>query len=112
MITLHIFLDLATAVFQAIGFVVLLMAGISSSVYYFSYRPWEVDAHLQKKIELARVAFGQKIVFALEFFIVADVVQTILKPSVEELIQLGLIVIIRTILSFFLSRELYTHHNV
>lgn len=107
----EVFIDIAQLLFHIIGFVILVLAGISAAVYYFSYRPWEVDSKMLKKIETARVSFGQRIVFGLEFFIVADAVTTILKPTIDELIRLALIVLIRTVLSFFLTRELYTHHN-
>ncbi|MDD1684228.1 MAG: DUF1622 domain-containing protein [Methanoregula sp.] len=46
-----------------------------------------------------------KIVFGLEFLIAADILTTITTPSQEELINLGVIVTIRTILGYFLSKE-------
>ena len=46
-----------------------------------------------------------KIVFGLEFLIAADILTTITTPSQEELINLGVIVVIRTILGYFLSKE-------
>jgi uncharacterized membrane protein len=46
-----------------------------------------------------------KIVFGLEFLIAADILTTITTPSQEELINLGVIVVIRTVLGFFLSKE-------
>lgn len=108
---LAIYINLAQTFFHLIGFSVLFLAGISATVYYYSYKPWEVNDEMQRKIEKARVSFGQKIVFGLEFFIVADAVTTILKPTIDELLRLALIVVIRTVLSFFLSRELYTRHH-
>ena len=56
--------------------------------------------------ELVRFRFGSYILLGLEFLIAADVMNTIIKPSHNELITLGAIVIIRTILSFFLTKEL------
>jgi len=46
-----------------------------------------------------------KIVFGLEFLIAADILTTITTPSQEELINLGVVVGIRTILGYFLSKE-------
>jgi uncharacterized membrane protein len=46
-----------------------------------------------------------KIVFGLEFLIAADILSTITTPTQEELINLGVIVVIRTILGYFLSKE-------
>jgi uncharacterized membrane protein len=52
-----------------------------------------------------RREFTSKIVFGLEFFIAADLLTTLVAPTREELILLGAVVIIRTILGYFLSRE-------
>jgi uncharacterized membrane protein len=46
-----------------------------------------------------------KIVFGLEFLIAADILTTITTPTQQELINLGVVVVIRTILGYFLSKE-------
>jgi len=46
-----------------------------------------------------------KIVFGLEFLIAADILSTTITPSQEELINLAVVVVIRTILGYFLSKE-------
>ncbi|PKL69906.1 MAG: hypothetical protein CVV30_00590 [Methanomicrobiales archaeon HGW-Methanomicrobiales-1] len=46
-----------------------------------------------------------KIVFGLEFLIAADILTTITTPTQEELINLAVVVVIRTILGYFLSKE-------
>ena len=53
-----------------------------------------------------RIDFGSYIQLGLEFLIAADIIETILKPSNEDLIQLGGIVLIRILLSYFLTREM------
>jgi uncharacterized membrane protein len=55
--------------------------------------------------QLVRKELTNKIVFGLEFFIAADVLETVLDPSQEELLLLGTVVLIRTILGYFLSKE-------
>jgi uncharacterized membrane protein len=54
---------------------------------------------------LIRREFTSKIVFGLEFFIAADLLTTLVAPTREDLILLGAVVIIRTILGYFLSKE-------
>jgi uncharacterized membrane protein len=49
---------------------------------------------------------GSYLLLGLEFLIAADVVRTIVEPTIDELIILGGIVVIRTIVSFFLGREI------
>jgi len=52
-----------------------------------------------------RGVFTTRILIGLEFFVAADVLKTILKPTFEDLIALGSIVAIRTVVSYFLGRE-------
>ncbi len=52
-----------------------------------------------------RREFTSKLVFGLEFFIAADVLTTLVTPTRDEIILLGAVVIIRTILGYFLSKE-------
>ncbi len=49
---------------------------------------------------------GFHLILGLEFLIAADVLNTILRPTLEELAILAGIVAIRTLLSFFLGWEI------
>lgn len=53
-----------------------------------------------------RREFGSYLLLALEFLIAADIVGTISHPTLEEVAVLGSIVAIRTVISFFLNREM------
>ncbi len=46
-----------------------------------------------------------RIIFGLEFYIAADILETVLAPTTEELILLGAVVGIRTVLGYFLGKE-------
>jgi len=61
-----------------------------------------------KTIALHRIrhTVGSYLLLGLEFLIAADIIRTILKPTLEELAILGGIVVIRTIISYFLGKEL------
>ena len=53
-----------------------------------------------------RLGLGSYILLALEFIIISDVIQTAISRNVDDFLALGLLVIIRVALSFFLGREL------
>jgi len=53
-----------------------------------------------------RLAIGEKIALGLDFFLAGDIIQTIIVPSWESLAILGGIVVIRTVIAFFLNRDL------
>lgn len=54
----------------------------------------------------ARLTFGSWLALALEFQLGADIVATTTNPSESNLIQLGVIAVIRTFLNIFLGREI------
>ena len=56
--------------------------------------------------ESVRLSLGRSLSLALEFQLGADILGTALDPSREDLIILGAIAALRTILNFFLGREL------
>ncbi|MCC7566047.1 MAG: DUF1622 domain-containing protein [Methanomicrobiaceae archaeon] len=49
--------------------------------------------------------FTGNIIFGLEFFIASDILTTVLEPTLEDLTLLGVIVLIRVILGYFLEKE-------
>ncbi len=53
-----------------------------------------------------RQSFGTDLLLGLEFLIAADILHTLIKPNIEGLIVLGSIVAIRTVISYFLNREI------
>lgn len=58
-----------------------------------------------------RGVLGYYLLLGLEFLIAADIIDTLMKPSVQDLIVLGAIVLIRTVISFSLNAELkYEKH--
>ncbi len=59
--------------------------------------------------EMLRHHLGSYLLLGLEILIAADIIHTIIKPSLDEVAVLGSIVAIRTILDFFLSREIASH---
>lgn len=55
--------------------------------------------------ESIRRLLGSYILLGLEILIVADIIETVIHPSLEEIAILGSIVLIRTVISVFLDRE-------
>jgi uncharacterized membrane protein len=53
-----------------------------------------------------RIELGRHILAGLELFIVADIIRTALSLAFADLLFLGLLVVIRSIISYFLDREL------
>jgi uncharacterized membrane protein len=56
--------------------------------------------------DLIRRDVGYYILLSLEFLIAADIIHTILKPTLKDLAVLGAIVAIRTVINIFLTRDI------
>jgi uncharacterized membrane protein len=54
---------------------------------------------------------GYYLLLGLEFLIAADIIDTLMKPSVQDLIVLGAIVLIRSVISYSLNAELKSEHQ-
>jgi len=52
-----------------------------------------------------RWVFTTRILIGLEFFVAADVIKTILEPTLQDLAILGSLVTIRTVVGYFLGKE-------
>lgn len=59
-----------------------------------------------ERVSVIRRNFGNYLLLGLEFLIAADIIQTIITPTLEELAILGGIVVVRTVLNYFLNKEI------
>lgn len=82
----------------------VLSAGVLRSIigYVRSY----VFHHDTKRLPKLRISLGQSMVLALEFQVAADILKTGLSPTWEDILLLGAIIALRTILNYLLEREL------
>ncbi|MEA1893203.1 MAG: DUF1622 domain-containing protein [Campylobacterota bacterium] len=92
-----------------IGFIgiLIILWGVVSSLKEFiilSLHKTKEETTLKKMGEIRR-HLGSYLLLGLEFLIAADIVDTIIKPSVDEVIILGAIVAIRTVLTYSLNKE-------
>lgn len=81
------------------GFVVAAIGFVRMKLHRHTSRFFLIEAN---KI---RAVLGTYILFGLEFMIAADIIHTFLKPTQQDLIVLATIVAIRTVISYFLGRE-------
>ncbi len=58
-----------------------------------------------QRVKHAKIELGGFVLLGLEILIVADIVETVIRPSFNEIILLAAIVLIRTVISFFLNKE-------
>jgi len=91
----------AALILEICGAVLVMYGGIYAALGVIRREVLRQPITYQK----LRRDFTIKIVFGLEFLIAADIINTILSPTLEELAVLGAVVIIRTVLGYFLEKE-------
>ena len=90
--------------FEIAGIAILAVGSIRALVV--AARSW-LGGERGSVYERARLQVGQAILLGLEVLIIADIVQTvIIDPTIESAATLGIIVLVRTFLSFSLEIEL------
>lgn len=96
-----------TTTIQAIEFVavVLIAAAVGVAVWRLLRNAARSDRQLSPTD--VRLMIGQHLVLALEFLIAADILKTVLAPTLEDLGFLGGIILIRTVLSVSIAYELH-----
>ncbi|MGO8955955.1 MAG: DUF1622 domain-containing protein [Streptosporangiaceae bacterium] len=91
--------------FEALG-AVILVAGVVWSMV-LGWVAWRRSRQLTSTYRVLRQAFGGTLLLGLEILVAADLIRTVaVAPTLENVLVLGLIVLIRTFLSFSLETEI------
>ena len=78
---------------------------------FMMYRKILSGVDICKKRTQLRHHLGGYILLGLEFLIAADIIKTVMDPTLDQLAVLGGVVAIRTVLSYFLNKEIGGEHN-
>ncbi|CAG7620090.1 DUF1622 domain-containing protein [Leucobacter soli] len=96
--------DATVLVVEVIGVVALLVGfGIAGVL---SARALLTGRGGRAAFQTLRTSLGGSILLGLEIFVAADIIRTISTPTLEDALILGLIVIIRTVLSMSIQIEI------
>ena len=86
----------------------ILCIGFAKGFYFFLKMEMDniTGSDTFDDILALRSTLGGYIILALDFLIISDIIHSVIKPDFNELINLGIIVVLRTSIGFFLGREL------
>ena len=91
--------------FEALGAAVLVVGVMWSFV--LAVVAWRRSGHPATGYVALRSAFGGTLLLGLEVLVAADLIRTVaVAPTLDNVLVLGLIVLIRTVLSFSLETEI------
>jgi len=88
--------------FELVGGLLITFGGLSAIIKTFRK---EVLKSGELGYYAVRRDFAHRIVFGLDFLIAGDILKTLVAPGRDEIILLGAIVSIRTVLGYFLTKE-------
>ena len=90
-------------VLEIIGVIVISLGALFSiSKFFMGCFGWETPI----TIDCMRLELGRSIVLAVEFLLASDIIKTIITPDYYSIGLLGALVVIRTVLTYFLDLEL------
>ena len=102
--------ELLTTIALGVSHIVELMAVvlIALAIGQASFRALATYFHFPPQMprEEIRLHLGKWLTLALEFTVAADIMRTAVAPSWEAIGKLGAIIALRTVLNFFLEREM------
>jgi uncharacterized membrane protein len=99
-------LELFTIFFEVVSALLIVYAGLKAAAKILFLEAFKKSY----RYENIRKEFTNKILFTLELLIVGDILGTVRNPTVNDLILVGTIVVIRTVLGYFLSKEVKEYH--
>ncbi|WP_334061306.1 DUF1622 domain-containing protein [Limimaricola cinnabarinus] len=96
-----------TAAIIDLGAIALLLIGALRFISGVAWAETRRDnAARVQGMNRERIELGRYILAGLELFIVSDIIHTALSLAMADLLFLGLLVVIRSLISYFLDREL------
>ena len=98
--------DYVAFMLASIGAFIIIYGGLFGAYHFVKDIISRRNRERILNVDHVRLEFGRNIVLGLEFFVAADIIQTVVTPDYYEIGLLGALVIIRTVLSYFLNREI------
>lgn len=104
---LHSFLDTIATIISVTSLLIVTYGALISVLSFLGNEMKRfTGAYSTINIRKLRATFGTYLLLGLEFLIASDILKTVLEPTLNELAILGGIVVLRTILSVFLNKEI------
>jgi uncharacterized membrane protein len=99
-------LEWIAAIVVVIAVIVMLIGTVRFLVGFVAAETRRQENDRAKIINRERVELGRYILSGLELLIVSDIIHTALSLALGDLLFLGLLVLIRSAISYFLDREI------
>ena len=101
-------IEVAATIIDLVAIAVLLVGATRFLVGYVKAELGPGADYRKQGLNAERVELGRYILAGLEVLIVSDIITTAVSLAMADLVFLGILVVIRSVTSFFLDRELET----
>ncbi len=100
-------LEMIAFAIDLVGIAILIFAALKFIAHFVGFEIKRLHGlECVEGIRNLRLQLGSYILLSLEFIIISDIIQSAVSRNLDDILSLGVIVIIRVALSFFLGREL------
>lgn len=100
---INLFIEYTATAIEAIGILIIVIGALFALGRYLLKKQGKDF----RSFKIIREELGRSILLGLEFLVAADIIATVVfDSSTEQILNLGLIVLIRTFLSFTLEIEI------
>lgn len=88
--------------------VIILLVGVIKAAWDFIRNEFSREDRftIANKNNGIKIYLGAYILLSLEVLIASDIIETIMNPSIDDMLILGGIVVVRTVISYFLGKEI------
>lgn len=101
------FLNLLATIISVTSLLIVTYGALIAIISFLSNEAKRLTKNYSTtNIRKLRATFGTYLLLGLEFLIASDILKTVLEPTLNELAILGGIVVLRTVLSVFLNKEI------
>ncbi|MBM7690089.1 hypothetical protein BCR24_03555 [Enterococcus ureilyticus] len=101
------FFDLFILALNIFSIVVLIWGVIMAGIDFLkSERTDRNRVVMARQNNFIKSFLGSYILLSLEILIAADIIESIIKPTFQDILKLAILVVIRTVISYFLHKEI------
>lgn len=94
------------AIGTEIAAVTVISLAVVRGIFHYIRNTLNPNGHPINTVETVRLTMGRKLVLGLEFTLASDILRTTVAPTRQEIVNLAAIVLLRTLLNYFLEREI------
>ncbi|MBI4290960.1 MAG: DUF1622 domain-containing protein [Betaproteobacteria bacterium] len=99
-------------IISVLGALVVIWGVLEAMIGFLRTKVWTRIPDQIRESEAIRQRLGAHLLLGLEIFIAADIISSVVSPSWDKVGILAAIVAIRTVLSYFLRRELRQTNDI